>query len=231
MRGSPQGETEARGGARCRICHGLDGHLLRVCGCRGTCGSVHATCIQQWIAHRHASGMRLPDAMCCEVCLRRFTHRLERQSVVRFLLSRRAWRIWAHLAYLALDGRRVCSPMSSFARSFLPNPTTSSTATSAAASCSYPRTWISLRALCAPVTWFFRAEPDTHLHRARIIALICLQYWTLFLFDARCLLSAYRRWRASTTKIIICDNKHLDDQVSSCHPSSDHNYTTGNGND
>lgn len=178
-----EGEESNEVNPSCRVCHG-QGTLIRACECRGTCGAVHASCLQMWVGHRQASGMSTREATTCELCLHPFAHRLEREHVARFFLSRGAWRAWAHIAYLAFCARRVWD-----AGAIIKN---------ALMGCGRRAEGHSLG---LAIMW----QRGRNWSKVRVTAVLALHYWLLLILDARLLMAVFRRWRDMTTKIVVCD--------------------------
>lgn len=176
---------------QCRICHGRDTSLISACGCRGTCERAHASCLELWIAHRQAGGLSMSEATRCELCQQAFCHRLERTHVCKFLVSRGAWRAWAHVFYLAFCARRVWSAGRSALR-----------ALSACRSLGWNRLNTGKPAVAS---W----------NKVRITGLLALHYCLLLVLDARLLLAVFRRWRKVTTKVVVCE------RLSDAHAASD----------
>lgn len=202
-----KGSTDS---ASCRICHGRQSPLIRACGCRGTCGSIHAVCVQLWIAHRQAAGINVTDATTCELCLEPFAHRLERAPMLRFFLSPASWRAWAHMAYLAVCARRVCTAAASALRSATVD--NSNCIAQPHHSRPYVRQLLHLlfRHLTAQtpdkLTTAPPAQtPSRNMSRMRVTLMLGIHYCLLLLLDARLLLAVFRRWRVATTKVVVCD--------------------------
>lgn len=179
-----KGEERNDVSSSCRVCHGQQGTLIRACECRGTCGAVHASCLQMWIGHRQAAGMSTREATTCELCLRPFAHRLERAHVARFFLSRGAWRAWAHIAYLAFCARRVWDAGSIIKNTLM--------------GCGRQN---EQHGLGLAILW----QRGRVWSKVRVTAVLALHYWLLLILDARLLMAVFRRWRDVTTKIVVCD--------------------------
>ncbi|XP_063240801.1 E3 ubiquitin-protein ligase MARCHF11-like isoform X2 [Bacillus rossius redtenbacheri] len=65
----------------CRICHGSQGRLRSLCGCRGSVRLVHGDCLKKWL---DVSG-----SSCCELCRRRYLLSVE----PRYWLLQSVW-VW-----------------------------------------------------------------------------------------------------------------------------------------
>ncbi|XP_037282294.2 E3 ubiquitin-protein ligase MARCHF8 [Rhipicephalus microplus] len=66
-------------GPMCRICHEGDQEeaLLSLCKCSGTIGSMHVSCLEQWINQKKVDS--------CELCGERFPLEAQRNDVLRFI--------------------------------------------------------------------------------------------------------------------------------------------------
>lgn len=103
-----QEEDESR--RQCRICHsGSPPSLIRPCSCRGTMKYVHAHCAEEWVLRRLRAGTPTERAAMCEICRESYAHVIYSPHPFSFLLSFKAWRRWAHLAYMLFIGRRYAS--------------------------------------------------------------------------------------------------------------------------
>ena len=101
------GNDSGESGAMCRICHASGPQsLIRPCSCRGTMRYVHAMCAEEWVVRRLNAGMGADRAAVCEICGETYAHVIYCPHPFTFLLSVKAWRRWAHLAYMAFIGRR-----------------------------------------------------------------------------------------------------------------------------
>ena len=174
----------------CRICHGTD-NLIRAWQCRGSCTNVHAACLQMWVTHRQNGGMNMKEATTCELCLGTFAHRLERQHVGRFLLSRGAWRAWMHIAYLAYCCRRFCGA----------GPSIMQALTGCTSSVNNNKAVIDQGSRIPGMRW----QRGRTWPKQRMSAMLALHYRLLIILDARTVFSVIRRWRDKNTKIIVCD--------------------------
>lgn len=185
----------------CRICHSsTPPKLLSPCACRGTCQHVHAACIEEWIMRRVRSGTPLHTAATCEICQTVYAHSISASHPLTFLASRGAWRRWAHLCYMAFVGRRMgyelgfvfrllrrCLSAHTFKNNFalfgFTTPSTNSTNITSA------------------------SHQSKDVVSRVSFSLLMATHYSLFLFlDARHLVGQYRRWRATTARIIVRNN-------------------------
>lgn len=169
--------------------------MIQACECRGTCGTVHANCLQMWVTHRQAAGMSTREATTCELCLQPFAHRLEKTHVAKFFLSKGAWRAWAHIAYLAFCARRVwgagsiiMDALTGCGRRDEPNGPVLATLWQRG------RLW----------------------SKVRVTVMLALHYWLLLILDARLLMAVFRRWRDMTTRVVVCDKDGKRDEMTPC---------------
>lgn len=174
--------------AQCRICHsnGLprtedapevpaEHRLVSPCLCSGTCQFAHARCIEEWIARRLKSGTPAKVAATCELCTATYAHTLHAPHALAFLFGPRSWRRWAHLAYMAFVGRRMCHEMRVVGR--------------IAGGAGGPR----------------GAKVRGVASRAAFSLLMATHYAVFLMLDARLLVAAFRRWRARESRIVVLD--------------------------
>lgn len=162
------------------------------------------------------------DATTCELCLQPFAHRLQCRPVAAFLVSRGAWRAWAHIAYLTFCARRVWGAGASILVGMLSRCDRAqhgqTLLTSLIGGGSSGGDGGSGSGDAIPnnagvtgggggggsVVTTASAAAAVGSPRTRTTAMLALHYWLLLVLDARLLFAVFRKWRDMNTTVVVC---------------------------